>query len=113
MGSNSAKSSNDFSSETTGQVWINVGYNDHLVMENRIYTWKEYYNDSGTKLLKHVQKHDVQVTVKALGPLVCLQKQSILCIKYFQNFFPSTLLYKKHDVQVTIKALGTLVFLQK
>ena len=29
---NSAKSSNDFSSEITGQDWMKVGYNDHLVM---------------------------------------------------------------------------------
>ena len=52
---NSAKSSNDFSSETTGQVGMTVGYNDHLVVEIRIYTWKGYYDDSGPKLLKHVQ----------------------------------------------------------
>ena len=67
MVSNSAKPSNDFS-ETTGQVWMKVFYNDHLVVGIRIYTWKGYYNDSGPKVLKHVQK--VQVTVEALGPIV-------------------------------------------
>ena len=36
-GSNSAKSSNDF--ETTGQILMKLGHNDHLVMGIRIYTW--------------------------------------------------------------------------
>ena len=53
---NSAKSSNDFFSETTGQILMKLGHNDHLVVEIRIYTWKGYYDDSGPKLLKHVQK---------------------------------------------------------
>ena len=54
-GPNSAKYSNDFSSETTDKVWMKVGYNDHLVMGIRIYTSKGYYDVSGPKLLKHVQ----------------------------------------------------------
>ena len=32
MGSNSAKSYNDFSSEITGQILMKLGHNDHLVM---------------------------------------------------------------------------------
>ena len=56
MVSNIAKSSNDFSSETTVQVWMKVDYNDHLVVVITIYTWKGYYDDSGSKLLKHELK---------------------------------------------------------
>ena len=54
MVSNSAKSYIDFSSEN--QIWMKVGYNDHFVVGIRIYTWKVYYNNSGPKLMKHVQK---------------------------------------------------------
>ena len=38
MESNSAKSSKDFSSETTGQILMKLGHSDHLVMVIRIYT---------------------------------------------------------------------------
>ena len=53
---NSAKYSNDFSSDINGQVWMKVGYSDHLVVEIIIFTWNGYYDDSAPKLLKHVQK---------------------------------------------------------
>ena len=40
MGSNSVKSSNEFSSETTGQILMKLGHNDHLMVGIIIYTWK-------------------------------------------------------------------------
>ena len=52
---------------------MKVGYNDHLVVGIKIYTWKWFYDDSGPKPLNMYKKHDVQVTIKALGPLLRLQ----------------------------------------
>ena len=34
MGSNSEKSSNDLYSETTGQIFMRLGHNDHLLNKN-------------------------------------------------------------------------------
>ena len=48
---------------------MKVGYNDHVVVGIRVYTWKGYYNDCGP-CWNMYKNHDVQVTVKALGPLV-------------------------------------------
>ena len=65
MGSNNAKSSNDFSFETNGQTLMKLGHNDHLKVGIRIYTYKGSCSPKTC-----TKKFDVQVTVISLGPLV-------------------------------------------
>ena len=54
MGSNSAKSSNDFSSEITGQMLLKFGHNDHLVMGIRIFYLKRVGPPRGAVKLSQI-----------------------------------------------------------